>query len=127
MTNIVALRPKEKVRQDAEPIAAIYRNLGTSTAETVVTRALGELAIAMSGLALQVRSHQLGDLVDRLRRLCRMAENLGMISLAKVAADLTACLEREDATAFAAVWARLLRIAERSLSCEAEGLDQTLL
>ena len=126
MTNIVALRPKERVRQDVEPIATIYRNLGTSSAEGVVTRALGELALTMSGLASQVRSHQMGDLVQQLRRLGRMADNLGMVSLALVSADLSVCLEREDATAFAAVWARMLRIAERSLSVEPEVLDQTL-
>ncbi|EKD60632.1 MAG: hypothetical protein ACD_54C00640G0001, partial [uncultured bacterium] len=31
-----------------------------------------------------------------------------------------------DPTAFAAVWARLLRIAERSLSSDKDLLDQTL-
>jgi hypothetical protein len=127
MTNIVALRLKERVRQDVEPIATIYRNLGTSSAEGVVTRALGELALSMSGLASRVRAHQMGDLAHQLRRLGRMADNLGMVSLAAVSADLTMCLEREDSTAFTAVWARMLRIAEQSLSVAPEALDQTLL
>ena len=91
MDNVVALRPKERVRQDAEPIATIYRNLGTSGAEQVVTRALGELALTMAGLANQVRTHDLGDLTRQLRRLQRMAENLGMVSLGVVAGDLRAC------------------------------------
>lgn len=127
MDNVVALRPKERVRQDAEPIATIYRNLGTSSAEQVVTRALGELALTMAGLAAQVRAHEMGDLIRQLRRLQRMAENLGMVSLGLVAGDLRACLDRADVTAFAAVWARLLRIAERSLSSDKDLLDQTLL
>jgi hypothetical protein len=126
MTNIVTLRPKERVQQNVEPIATIYRNLGTSSAEGVVTRALGELALAMSGLAEQVRSHQMSDLAQQFRRLGRMAENLGMVSLATVASDLTICLHRSDATAFAAVWARLLRIAECSLACETDLMDKTL-
>ena len=126
MENVVALQPKERVRQDAEPIATIYRNLGTSSAEQVVTRALGELALTMSGLATQVRAHDMGDLLRQLRRLQRMAENLGMVSLGVVAGDLRICLDRSDATAFAAVWARLLRIAERSLSSDKDLLDQTL-
>jgi len=123
---VVALQPKERVRQDAEPIATIYRNLGTSSAEQVVTRALGELALTMSGLATQVRAHDMGDLLRQLRRLQRMAENLGMVSLGVVAGDLRVCMDRSDATAFAAVWARLLRIAERSLSSDKDLLDQTL-
>lgn len=126
MENVVALQPKERVRQDAEPIATIYRNLGTSSAEQVVTRALGELALTMAGLATQIRAHEMGDLLRQLRRLQRMAENLGMVSLAVVAGDLRVCMDRSDSTAFAAVWARLLRIAERSLSSDKDLLDQTL-
>ncbi|HCZ00934.1 MAG: hypothetical protein A3D16_04430 [Rhodobacterales bacterium RIFCSPHIGHO2_02_FULL_62_130] len=124
--NVVALRPMERVRQDAEPIATMYRNLGTSSAELVVTRALGELALTMAGLANQVRDHQLDDLFRQLRRLQRMAENLGMVSLGMVAADVRACIVSADSTAFAAVWARLLRIAERSLAPDKALMDQTL-
>ncbi|MDZ4394848.1 hypothetical protein [Cypionkella sp.] len=124
MENVVALQPKERVRQDAEPIATMYRNLGTSSAEQVVTRALGELALTMAGLASQVRAHEMGDLIRQLRRLQRMAENLGMVSLSIVAGDLRICMDLGDTTAFAAVWARLLRIAERSLSSDKAQLDQ---
>jgi len=123
--NVVALRPKECVRQDAEPIAAIYRNLGTASAEQVVTRELGELALTMAGLAQQVRAHQVQDMARQLRRLQRMAEGLGMVSLGAVAGDVRQCLERADVTAFAAVWARLLRIAEQSLAPDKALLDQT--
>lgn len=128
MNNVVALQPKERVRQDAEPIATMYRNLGTSSAEQVVTRALGELALTMAGLASQVRAHELGDLLRQLRRLQRMAENLGMVSLGIVAGDLRICMDRADTTGFAAVWARLLRVAERSLASDKallEQMDQT--
>ena len=126
-TNVVALRPKERVRQDAEPIATMYRSLGTSSAEQVVTRALGELALTMAGLAVQVRAHEMGDLMRQLRRLQRMAENLGLVSLGLVAADVRTCLESADMTAFSAVWARLLRIAERSLATDKDLMDQTLI
>ncbi len=124
--NVVVLRLVERVRQDAEPIATIYRSLGTASAEQVVTRALGELALTMAGLASQVRSHDMADLSRQLRRLQRMAENLGMVSLGTVAADVRACLERGDSTSFASVWARLIRIAERSLASDKDLLDQSL-
>ena len=116
--NVVALRPNDRVRQDAEPIASLYRNLGAASAEQVVTRALGELALEMAGMAAQVQARDLRDLSRQLRRLQRMGENLGMVSLGTVAGDVRTCLERADPTAFAAVWARLLRVAERSLSTE---------
>jgi hypothetical protein len=123
--NVVALRPKEQVRQDAEPIATMYRNLGTASAEQVVTRALGELALAMAGLAQQVRQSDLADLDRQLRRLQRMAAHLGMVSLGHVAADARICFGRGDVTGFSAVWARLLRVAERSLASDKDLLDQT--
>ncbi len=125
--NVVRLRPVERVRQDAEAIATIYRNLGTASAEQVVTRALGELAVTMAGLASQVRAHELANLARQLRRLQRMSENLGMVSLGVVAGDARDCLERADSTSFAAVWARLIRIAERSLASDKDLLDQSLI
>jgi hypothetical protein len=123
MNNVTALRPREVVRQDAEAIAVIYRNLGAPTAEQMVTRALGELALAMAGIAAQVKAHQLADLARQLTRLRRMAESLGLVSIGTVSEDARICLERSDATAFAAVWARLLRVAERSLAPDAEFAD----
>lgn len=123
--NVILLPVCERVRQDGEPIATIYRNLGTSSAEQVVTRALGELALTMASLAHQVRAHELADLTRHLRRLQRMAENLGMVSLGDVAGDVRICLDQGDSTAFSAVWARLIRIAERSLAPDKDLLDQS--
>ena len=92
----------------------------------MVTRALGELALTMAGLAAQVRQRDMQDLARQLRRLQRMAENLGMVSLGLVAGDVRECLDRSDVTAFAAVWARLIRVAEASLSTDRDVLDQSL-
>jgi hypothetical protein len=124
--NITALRPKERVRLDAEPIVAIYRDLGTTAAEQVVTRALSEVALTLAGIVEQVRQHDMSDLHRHLRRLQRMAEHLGMVSLGTISVELRVCIERSDATAFSAVWARMLRIAERSLATDKDLLDRKL-
>ena len=122
---VVMLRPNDHVRQDAEPIATIYRNLGAASAEQVVTRALTELALTMAGLASQMKAHDVSDMDRQLRRLQRMSENLGLVSLASIAGDVRDCLARSDVTSFGAVWARLLRVAERSLATDRELLGQT--
>jgi hypothetical protein len=88
-----------------------------------VTRALGELAMTLAGIDARMRAHDLADLPRPLHRVERMAEQLGMTSLGEVAADLRACLAAGDGTAVAAVWARMGRIAERSLAAERTGLD----
>ena len=121
---IMEFRPKDRIRQDAEPIALIYRSMGTHAAEEVVNRALGELALTMSGLAQQVRGRNLLDLARQLRRLERMAVQLGLVSLGAVSCDARACLDGGDMTAFSAVWARLIRVAEVSLATEKGALDQ---
>lgn len=110
------LTPREVVRQDVEAIAEIYRNLGAPVAEQLVMRALGELALSMAGIAEKVRKHDLRDLARHLTRLRRLAEDIGLVSLASVSGDAATCLERGDTTAFAAVWARLMRVAETSLA-----------
>lgn len=122
---ILALQPKENPQQNIDHIAAIYRNLGSQAAEQVVARALGELAMMMTNLAQQVAAHDLADLMRRLRRLDQMADNLGLVTLSQVAQDLAICLDRGEATAFSAVWARLMRVAEMTLSVQANMQDQT--
>jgi hypothetical protein len=126
MGDVTALRPREVVRQDVEAIAIVYRNLGAPVAEQMVTRALGELALTMAGIAEKVRAQELRDLARQLGRLGRLASDLGLLSLATVAGDARTCLERADSTAFSAVWARLLRVAERSLAIAPGVADQSV-
>ncbi len=114
------------MRQDVEAIAVIYRNLGAPVAEQMVTRALGELALTMAGIAEKVRAQELRDLARQLGRLGRLAADLGLLSLASVAGDARTCLERADSTAFSAVWARLLRVAERSLAADTGLADRSV-
>ncbi|MGB3279793.1 MAG: hypothetical protein WBA92_11425 [Pseudorhodobacter sp.] len=121
---VMDFRPKDRICQDAEPIALIYRSMGTQAAEEVVTRALGELALAMSDMAQQVRGKNLTDIARKLRRLEGMASQLGLVSVANVAGDARACLDGNELTAFAAVWARLIRVAEVSLAMEIGAVDQ---
>lgn len=121
---IMNFRPNDRICQDAEPIALIYRSMGTHAAEEVVNRALGELAVTMTGIARQVRAQDMLDLTRQLRRLERMAVQLGLVSLGAVSNDARTCLECDNLIAFSAVWARLVRVAEASLATEKGALDQ---
>jgi hypothetical protein len=124
--SVWVLHPQDQVRQDARPVAAMYNDMGTQAADQVVARALGELALTMAGLARQVQAHDLSDVSRQVRRLQRMSEQLGMISLGLVANDVRVCLDRGDATSFSAVWARLMRVAALSLAPDRDLLDQSV-
>jgi hypothetical protein len=114
MTNVLALVPMERLRQDAEPIAAIYRNLGVQAAEQVVARALVELSGVAQEVVEQVRLQDQAALPRTLRRLQRLSENMGLVSLGAIAHDTAVCLAEDDGIAFAAVFARLQRVMERT-------------
>lgn len=120
---IMALKPLENPQHDLRQVASIYRNLSQDAADQVVARALGELALSMATLAQRVAAHQLSDLQRGLQRLDRMAQNLGLKTLSVVTQDLAICLNLKDNTAFAAVWARLLRIADSALTLDALAHD----
>ena len=123
---ICVLRVQDRVRQDAAPVSAIYRDMGAGAAEQVIVRVLGELALTTANMAGRVTAHDLGDLSRQLRRVEKMAEQLGLVSYVRVAADARALLDRGDGVAFAAVWARLLRVAERSLAADHDLMDQSV-
>lgn len=113
--SVVTLCPRERVAEDEAAIRAIYDRLGPDPGAKLVTRAVGELALSVTVMVAQVGRHELAALPRSLRRMQGMAMGVGMVSLAQVARDARLCLERGDTTAFAAVWARLVRVAERSL------------
>lgn len=123
MKNVLALVPSERLRQDAEPIAAIYRNLGVQAAEQVVARALAELASVAQEVVEQVRLHDSASLPRSLRRLQRLSENMGLVSLGTIAHDTAICLSDGDSIAFAAVFARLQRVMERTFPPQMQVVD----
>ena len=124
MTAVVCeLRLKDRVYQDNGPVSVMYRDMGAHAARKVVARALGELALIMSAIAQQ--GVLADDLSRQLRRLQRMSEQLGLISLSLVAGDVRNVLNSADKTAFGAVHARLIRVSELSLSETNMMMDQS--
>ncbi len=112
-TAVISLCPHEQVREDAAAINELYLRLGPVSAERVLNRAVDELALSLATLAAKVRMHDLREVDWQSRRLQKQAIGLGLISLASVAGDLRRC--QDDPTAFAAVCARLMRVAGGSL------------
>jgi len=115
MADLAVLRHEEGVRIDSDRLMALYDDLGAAGAEGVVSRAMEELTRRMSEMQDQFRSQELVTFSRNARSLGRVAGQVGMTSLARVAQDVADCVARGEAVALAATWARLARIGDRSL------------
>lgn len=105
----------ESVRLDPERLELLYRQLGEAAAEDVVCRAAEELGHRLSHCERHWRDRRWHELRKSARSLVAIADQIGMPKLSRVAADVTAALDREDPVAVAATLARMLRVGERSL------------
>ncbi len=115
MQVLAVLRHEERVRLDPDPLVALYAALGQGGAEKVVCKAVDELAGRLSELLRFADEGQGTALVRSARLLIKVADQVGMATLARVAADLITATERGDFQSQAAILARIVRIGDRSL------------
>ena len=113
---VMELCPRERVWLDPARIGALYAQLGGVEVQALLDRAMTELALVRDELGHQFASRDLDGFARNLRRIRRIADHLGLTTLAGVAGDVLECLERADATALAATWARLARSADQALA-----------
>ncbi len=126
MTMLAVLRHEEGIRVDAERLVTMYTGRTKLEAEAVLLRGIEDMASRVD----EIRRHfDNGDgfaIVRCTRFAARMAEPMGMISFIAVARDLIASTEANDRPAQAATLARLLRVANRSLSAICDLRDMTV-
>jgi len=111
------LQQRESVWLDAERLEALYLQLGETHAENVVCRALEQIAARLAEAQRCYCEARLDQMRKSSRSLIAIADQIGMALLARVAGDVTQCIDSGDQTALSATFARLLRLAEVSL-CE---------
>jgi hypothetical protein len=112
---VTLLEQQEAVRLDSGRLEQLYAQLGEASAEDVVCRALEEVAVRLSHTERCHREGRLLEMRKSARSLIAIAEQIGMGTLARVARDVTWCIDESDHVALAATLARLLPIGERSL------------
>lgn len=113
---VLQMKPVEQVVLDQDRLSALYSELGPAGAEDVVCRAMEELAQRMARCDTLYHDSAWQDLRKNTRSLIAIAEQVGMFTLAKVAGDVTNCIDRGDDVALAATLSRLIRTGERSLT-----------
>ena len=122
---LAILRHEEGVRLNPVPLLALYSDLGARGAEKVLCRAMEELAAHLREVMRHTDEGKAQLAVRAARLLGKVAEQIGMATLARIAADVATTTESGNHTAQAATMARLVRIGERSLSAVWDLRDMT--
>ena len=126
MEQVLKIRPNENVRVDHDRLGALYAELGEAAAEDVVCRAMEELALRLSHCSRLHSDDQWEELRKCTRSLIAIADQIGMLVLARVAGDVIETLDARDVPAIGATLARLLRIGEQSLTARWDVQDLTI-
>jgi hypothetical protein len=126
MPVLAILRHDEVVRLDPDPLAALYSELGENGAERIVCRAIEELASRLTEMSRHADQSSHAALIRSGRTLSKVAEQIGMATLARVAQDVIDATEAGDHAGQAATLARLVRIGDRSLTAVWDLRDMTV-
>lgn len=112
-TVVTYLRPQERVWLDPNRIGVLYAEFGGAKVQEILDRAMQELAFAHRELIRLYQARDVEGFTRRLRGLERVAEHLGLNTIAQIAGDVAQCIQCGDATATAATWARLSRSVDQ--------------
>ncbi len=108
---VVPLIQMECVAIDPVRFLMLRRELGDAGAALVVQRVFEGLSETMARLEQLRGTAEVEEFARMGRRLSRLAEQVGLARLARVAEDVVALAQDGDITANAAIWARLCRLS----------------
>lgn len=123
---LLLIRPTEIVRVDSDKLGRLYMDMGDVAAEEVVCRAMEELALRLAHCDRLYRADNMDDLRKSSRSLIAIADQIGMSKLARVAGNVTECIDEHNHVALAATLGRLMRIGEGSLTAIWDLQDLTI-
>lgn len=122
----MTLRPSERVRLDAEQLELLYTKLGEESADEVLCRAMEEMAIRLKQSERFYSAGATRELRKTAHSLIAIAEQIGLMTLARVAGDVVGCIDRGDGVALGATFGRLVRSGDQSLTAIWDLQDVTV-
>ena len=111
---------------DPQKLSELYSQLGETSAEDVVCRAIEELAVRLTHCERLWRQNDVENLRKSARSLIAISEQIGMMAMANIALDVTGAIDADDSPAVAATLFRLIRVGESSLTAVWEQHDLTV-
>jgi len=126
VANILTVNHREHVHLDPQKLTDLYSQLGETSAEDVVCRAIEELAVRLTHCERLWRQNDVENLRKSARSLIAISEQIGMIAMASIARDVTTAIDADDSPAVAATLFRLIRVGESSLTAVWEQHDMSI-
>lgn len=117
---VQGLHIRETVTVDHDRLSGLVDHLGHARAQDVLRRAMGELSERLALIGAAYRAGDRAELLQRVRGLGGIAEQIGMGTLSRVARDVMATAEADDNVALGATVARLGRLGEMSMDAVCE-------
>ena len=116
LVQILELRPRERVTIDSARLDALYRRQGARAAEDFLAERVEQISDRLADIDWLHRSGLSPEIAVLARQVSVVAGEVGLGSLARVAADLAAAVGASDWPTYHAVWERLVRIGDESLA-----------
>ena len=101
---------------DMETLARLHAVLGAKAAGDLIAVAREDLAHRLDAVAMAHVDCDFDGLARAARRIRRIAVEIGLPDLRRVADHVVDCLEQEEPTALAATVARLGRVGDKALA-----------
>lgn len=113
---VAQLKQFERILIDSRRLEALFCRLGHRRAEAYVTERVEEMTNILAEIEVRFRNGLNDAIAGQAQQVSKMAGDIGLTSLARAARDLGNAAQRDDAIALGAIWARLVRIGDRSLA-----------
>ncbi len=113
---ITVLIHDETVRMDADRVASLCTQLGEGAAEDVICRAMEELAVRLRKIETAFHDDDYNTMRKCARSMIAIADQIGLTTLARVAADVAHSVDAMNPVAIASTYTRLIRVSDQSLT-----------
>lgn len=123
MQKISVLHPRDTAYFDEATLNDLSRDLGSSVAENILCRALEDIAARFAQIRQDYSNGDHPALRKSVHAVIPIAEQIGLLGLARIGADVVDCVDQTDPVALAATLCRFLRWGEMAMSFADEGTD----
>ncbi|MEN8748284.1 hypothetical protein [Marivita sp.] len=123
MQKISVLHPRDTAYFDEATLNGLSRDLGSSVAENILCRALEDIAARFAQIRQDYSNGDHPALRKSVHAVIPIADQIGLLGLARIGADVVDCVDQTDPVALAATLCRFLRWGEMAMSFADEGTD----